>query len=77
MHQSRGDGMELRLQRRGARPEQSHAPRLWLPGGVVNRMRGLLTVLLLGCVSGANPETLVDELRVVAIVAEPPEAAPG
>jgi hypothetical protein len=40
-------------------------------------MRGLLTVLLLGCVSGANPETLVDELRVVAIVAEPPEAAPG
>jgi len=26
---------------------------------------------------GANPETLVDELRVVAIVAEPPEASPG
>jgi len=40
-------------------------------------MRGLVFCLLLGCASGANPETLVDELRVVAIVAEPPEAVPG
>jgi hypothetical protein len=40
-------------------------------------MRGLVICLLLGCASGANPETLVDELRVVAIVAEPPEAVPG
>jgi hypothetical protein len=26
---------------------------------------------------GADPDTLIDELRVVAVVAEPPEAAPG
>lgn len=33
-------------------------------------------LLLVGC-GGANDETLVDELRVMAIVAEPPEVAPG
>lgn len=32
--------------------------------------------LLLAC-SGPNEETLVDELRVMSIVVEPPEAAPG
>jgi len=31
---------------------------------------------LLGC-GGANDETLVDELRVMAVVVEPPEVAPG
>ena len=34
-------------------------------------------ILCVGCVEGANVETLVDELRVVAIALEPPEAAPG
>jgi len=33
-------------------------------------------LFLVGC-GGANDETLVDELRVMAIVAEPPEVAPG
>lgn len=33
--------------------------------------------LLVGCGDGPNPETLVDELRIVAAVAEPPEVAPG
>jgi hypothetical protein len=32
--------------------------------------------LLAGCM-GANEDTLVDELRVMAVVVEPPEAAPG
>ncbi len=35
---------------------------------------GLLVAI--GC-TGANLETLIDELRVVAMVAEPPEVAPG
>jgi len=30
---------------------------------------------LLGCMAGPNPETLIDELRVVAMVAEPPVVA--
>jgi len=33
--------------------------------------------MLVACTGGANPETLVEELRILAIVAEPPEAAPG
>lgn len=33
-------------------------------------------LLLLGC-GGPNTETLVDQLRVMAVVAEPPEVAPG
>ena len=40
-------------------------------------MRFVSFGLLAGCSMGANPETLIDELRVVAIVLEPPEAAPG
>ena len=37
----------------------------------------LLTVLLLGCSDGPSPETLIDELRIVAAVAEPAEVGPG
>lgn len=33
--------------------------------------------VLSGCAAGPNDETLVDELRVMAVVAEPPEVAPG
>lgn len=33
--------------------------------------------LLAGCTPGPNLETLVDELRIVAVVAEPPVAVPG
>ena len=33
-------------------------------------------LLLTGC-GGPNSETLVDQLRVMAVVAEPPEVAPG
>lgn len=41
-------------------------------------MRALLPVLLLAaCTPGPNEETLVDELRVIAAVAEPPEVLPG
>ena len=36
-------------------------------------IRFLSIGLLLGCSMGANPETLIDELRVVAIVLEPPK----
>ncbi|MDP2313542.1 MAG: hypothetical protein Q8P41_11600 [Pseudomonadota bacterium] len=36
----------------------------------------LAAALLAGC-GGANDETLVDELRVMAVVVEPPEVAPG
>jgi hypothetical protein len=36
----------------------------------------LLLLALLAC-GGANDETLVDELRVMAVVIEPPEVAPG
>ncbi|MEE2750772.1 MAG: hypothetical protein VX519_05035 [Myxococcota bacterium] len=32
---------------------------------------------LLGCTGGPNPETLVSELRILALVLEPPEAMPG
>jgi hypothetical protein len=34
-------------------------------------------LLMLACVAGPGVETLIDDLRVVAIVAEPPEVAPG
>lgn len=34
-------------------------------------------LLALGCADGPNDETLVPELRVLAIQADPPEAAPG
>ena len=38
----------------------------------------LLSALALGAgCGGANDETVVDELRVMAIVADPPEIAPG
>jgi hypothetical protein len=36
-----------------------------------------LFLSLLACTGGANPETLVDELRILALVFEPPEAPPG
>lgn len=34
-------------------------------------------LLMFACVAGPGAETLIDDLRVVAIVAEPPEVAPG
>lgn len=37
---------------------------------------GGLLLMLVAC-GGPNEETLIDELRVVAMVAEPPEVAPG
>lgn len=46
-------------------------------------MRDLATVgpwvaaALAGCATGPNEETVIDELRVVAAIAEPPEVAPG
>ena len=42
-------------------------------------MRKDLTFLLAltGCMAGPNVETLIDDLRVVGLVLEPPEAAPG
>ena len=36
----------------------------------------MIGLLLAGC-GGPNEETLLDELRVIAVVAEPPEVAPG
>lgn len=36
-----------------------------------------MLVLLLACTPGPDEETLVDEVRVVALTADPPEAAPG
>ncbi len=42
----------------------------------MNRWIALSSGLLIGC-GGANEETLVDELRVMDIVADPPEVAPG
>ncbi len=39
-------------------------------------MSVVILSLLAGCM-GANEDTLVDELRVMAVVVEPPEAAPG
>lgn len=35
------------------------------------------TLFAFGCAPGPSPETLIDDLRVVAVVAEPPEVAPG
>ena len=32
---------------------------------------------LVACMSGPTSQTLIDELRVVAVVAEPPELRPG
>jgi len=32
---------------------------------------------LMGCTGGPNPETLVSDLRILALVVEPPEAMPG
>jgi hypothetical protein len=40
-------------------------------------MRPLLALMLVGCGAGPNEETLVPDLRVVAIASDPPEAAPG
>lgn len=40
-------------------------------------MAPVVTLLLLAGCGGPNDETLVDELRVMAVVAEPPEVAPG
>ena len=37
----------------------------------------MILIFALGCGAGPNDETLVDELRVLAMVAEPPEVAPG
>ena len=37
----------------------------------------LIAPLLAACMPGPSAETLVDELRVIAAVAEPPEVAPG
>ncbi len=34
-------------------------------------------ILLLACANGPAPETLIDELRAVAVLAEPPEASAG
>ena len=34
-------------------------------------------VLLWGCMAGPQPETLVDDLVVVSLVSDPPEAGPG
>lgn len=39
--------------------------------------RSCITLLLVVGCGGANDETLVDELRVMAMVAEPPEVTPG
>ena len=41
------------------------------------RRAPLLSALFLGACMGPNDETLVVELRVMAMVAEPPEVAPG
>lgn len=40
-------------------------------------MRRALVLLTIGCAAGPNVETQIDELRVVAAVAEPPEVATG
>jgi hypothetical protein len=40
-------------------------------------MAPVVSVLLLAGCGGPNDETLVDELRIMAVVAEPPEVAPG
>jgi len=37
----------------------------------------MLWLFTVGCTMGPSAETLIDELRVVAILAEPPEASPG
>ena len=37
----------------------------------------ILALTLLSCMPGPSPETLIDELRVVAITADPPQAEPG
>lgn len=36
-----------------------------------------MILLLAACAAGPNEETLLDEVRVVAVVVEPPEVAPG
>jgi hypothetical protein len=36
-----------------------------------------LGLVLVGCAMGPNEETVIDELRVVSAVAEPPEVTPG
>ena len=43
----------------------------------LGRLPALGAALLTGCGEGPMDETLVDELRVLGIRAEPPEAAPG
>ena len=46
----------------------------------MSRISGLtaiiVTSVLTGC-GGANEDTLVDELRVMAVVSDPPEVAPA
>lgn len=37
----------------------------------------LLLTLLAGCTPGPSSETLIDELRIIGAVVEPPEVAPG
>jgi hypothetical protein len=37
----------------------------------------MLLFTLLACTDGADPDTRVNELRVIGLVAEPPEAGPG
>lgn len=44
---------------------------------MIRRLPLALLVLALGCEEGPAPPSLVDSLRVLAIVAEPPEAPPG
>lgn len=43
----------------------------------MNRLAPLLCLVLLGCEDGPAPPSLVDSVRVLAIVAEQPEARPG
>ena len=43
----------------------------------MHRVLATATLLLIGCSEGPNPETLIDELRIVASVAEPPEVGAG
>lgn len=40
-------------------------------------MGTILFFLVAGCMSGPSDETLVDDVRVLALVAQPPEASPG
>lgn len=40
-------------------------------------MRTLPLLGMIACMPGPSAQTLVDELRVIAVVAEPPEARPG